>query len=136
MSYWFNYYINLIRKISLLFVEFVCLFFVLSLYYVLYISCFIFCFYVQQGKQRTSKLLKHFILSSQTQRRTRNLLTRFRSPMSAKFWRHSVLSGGTKRHALPRYQSEEMKRLNVSFPQVDIEFTICRTFLLLRHDWP
>ena len=32
-----------------------------------------------------------------------------RSPLSAEFWRHCVLSGGTERRALPRHQNEEMK---------------------------
>ena len=32
-----------------------------------------------------------------------------RSLLSAKFWRHFVLSGGTQRRALPRHQSEETK---------------------------
>ena len=32
-----------------------------------------------------------------------------RSPLSAEFWRHCVLSGGTQRCTLPRHQSEEMK---------------------------
>ena len=30
------------------------------------------------------------------------------SPLSAEFWKHCVLSGGTQRRALPRHQSEEM----------------------------
>ena len=33
----------------------------------------------------------------------------FRSPLSAEFWRHCVLSSGTQRCALPRHQGEEMK---------------------------
>ena len=32
-----------------------------------------------------------------------------RSPLSAKFWWHCVLSGRTQRRALPRHQSEEME---------------------------
>ena len=32
-----------------------------------------------------------------------------RSPFSAEFWRHCVLSGGTQCHACPRHQSKEME---------------------------
>ena len=32
-----------------------------------------------------------------------------RFSLSAKFWKHCVLSGGSQRRALPRHQSEEMK---------------------------
>ena len=32
-----------------------------------------------------------------------------RSPLSAEFWRHCVLSGRTQRRACPRHQSEEME---------------------------
>ena len=32
-----------------------------------------------------------------------------RSPLSAEFWRHSVLSGRTQRRACRRLQSEEME---------------------------
>ena len=32
-----------------------------------------------------------------------------RSPLTADFWRHCVLSGGAQRRAFPRHQSEEMK---------------------------
>ena len=32
-----------------------------------------------------------------------------RSPLSAEFWRHYVLSGRTQRRTLPRHQSEEME---------------------------
>ena len=32
-----------------------------------------------------------------------------RSPLSAEFWRHCVLSGRTQPCALPRHQSEEME---------------------------
>ena len=48
----------------------------------------------------------------------------FRFPMSTELWRHCVLSGGTQRRALPRYQSEEMKIWNISFLRVRIESTI------------
>ena len=42
-----------------------------------------------------------------------------------KFWRHCVVSGGTKRRAFPRYQSKEMKMLNISFPRAGIEAATC-----------
>ena len=32
-----------------------------------------------------------------------------RSRLSAEFWKHCVLGGGTQRHALPRHQSEKME---------------------------
>ena len=32
-----------------------------------------------------------------------------RSPLSAEFWRHCVLSGGSQRRPLSRHQSEEIK---------------------------
>ena len=41
------------------------------------------------------------------------------------------LSGGTQRGDLFLYQSEEMKILNMSFPQVEIEPTICHFFYKL-----
>ena len=37
-----------------------------------------------------------------------------RSPFSAEFWRHCVLSGRTQNRDLPRHQSEEMEILNIS----------------------
>ena len=51
-------------------------------------------FRIQQGRQRE--------LSVKT----------LRSPLSAEFWRHCVLSGKTQRRALPRHQSEENGNLN------------------------
>ena len=44
----------------------------------------------------------------------------FRFPLSAEYWRHCVLSGGTQRGALHRYQSEEMKILNISYSLMGI----------------
>ena len=35
---------------------------------------------------------------------------------------------GTQRHAMPRHQSEEIKILNILFPQVVIEATTCRVY--------
>ena len=64
-------------------------------------------------------------------------LRQFRSPPSAGFWEHCMLSGGTQRRTLPRYQSEETKILCISFPRVEIEPTNrqvnSRTFVPLRH---
>ena len=63
----------------------------------------------------------------------------FRSPLSAEFWRHCVMSGESPR-ALSRYQSEKMKILNALFPGVVIEPTTYRvyssTLAHLRHNWP
>ena len=50
-------------------------------------------------------------------------------PLSAEFWRHCILSGGTQRRCLPRHQSEEMK-INVN--KYHISSSGDRT---LRHDW-
>ena len=51
-----------------------------------------------------------------------------------------VLSGETQRSALPLYQREVMKILNIAFPRVKIKPTASRvystTFVSLRHDWP
>ena len=52
-----------------------------------------------------------------------------RSPLSAEFRRHCVLSGGTPRRTLPLYQSEEIKILNSSFSRMRIEPTICRVYV-------
>ena len=41
------------------------------------------------------------------------------------FWRHCVLGRGAQRRALPRDQSEELKILNILFPQVGIKLTTC-----------
>ena len=46
-----------------------------------------------------------------------------RSPLSAEFWRHCVLNGGTQRRT-----NEELNIVNISFPSVRIEHTICRLY--------
>ena len=51
----------------------------------------------------------HAVSRTQRGRQREPSAKTLRSPLSAKFWRHCVLSGGTQRRALPRYQSEEMK---------------------------
>ena len=56
----------------------------------------------------------------------------FRSPLFAEFLTHCVLNGATKRRKLPRYQSEEMKILNISLRRVGIEPTTI-TFMLMNH---
>ena len=48
----------------------------------------------------------------------------FGSPFSAEFLRHCVLSSEAQRCALPSYQIEEMRVLNVSFPRVEMEPSI------------
>ena len=53
-----------------------------------------------------------------------------RSPLSAEYWRHCLLSGRTQRRALPRHQSEEMEiqtKVNTSSPRVGIEPTTSHT---------
>ena len=51
-----------------------------------------------------------------------------------------MLSAELNRRALPRYHSEEMKILNISFTPVGIELTTCRvhsrTLAPLRENWP
>ena len=65
-----------------------------------------------------------------------------RSPFAAEFLMRYVLIGIyiRQRRALPRYRSEEMKILNITFPRVGIEPTTSRvyshTLVPLRHDWP
>ena len=59
-----------------------------------------------------------------------------RSPLSAEFWRHCVLSGGTQRRALPRHQSEEMKikmQVNILSPRVGIKPTNSRFYSDTQH---
>ena len=52
-----------------------------------------------------------------------NLVLRHsRSPLSAEFWKHCVLSGGIQHRALPRHQSEEIN-IYISLPRVGIEPT-------------
>ena len=63
----------------------------------------------------------------------------FRTPLSAEFRKHCVLSGGTQRRVLPRYQCKKMKILNITFQRVGIEATTycvySRMLVYLRHDW-
>ena len=50
-------------------------------------------------------------------------------PLSAECWRDCVLCNESQRHALmPRYQSKEMKVLNISFLRVAIESTTCHVY--------
>ena len=44
----------------------------------------------------------------------------FRTPLSAEFLNHCMLST-IQRRALPRYQSEEIEIFNIQFSQVEIE---------------
>ena len=50
-----------------------------------------------------------------------------------------MLNGGTQRPVLARFQSEEMKLLNILFPRVGIEpttrYTYSHTLVQLCHDW-
>ena len=36
-----------------------------------------------------------------------------------------MLSGGTQRRTLPRHRREEIKKLNMMFPRLKIEHTLC-----------
>ena len=50
----------------------------------------------------------HAVSRSQQGRQRESSVKTLRSPLSAEFWRHCVLSGGTQRSALPRNQSENI----------------------------
>ena len=58
-----------------------------------------------------NKKIYHFHAVSRTQhgRQREHSVKTLRSPLSAKFWRHCVLNGGTQRRALHRHESEEME---------------------------
>ena len=51
----------------------------------------------------------HAVFRTQQGRQRQPSVNTLRSPLSAEFWRHGVLSGRTQRRALPRHQSEEME---------------------------
>ena len=51
----------------------------------------------------------HAVSRRQQGRQRESSFKTLRSPLTAEFWKHCVLSGGTQRRALPRHQSEEMK---------------------------
>ena len=59
-----------------------------------------------------------------------------RSPLADEFSRHCVFNGGTQRSTLPRYQSEELKILNISFPRMVMQPTTVDIYILepLRHN--
>ena len=66
-----------------------------------------------------------------------------RSPLSADFWRHSVLRGRTQRRALPRHQSEEIENINLSKyfisscgDRIHNQSSLQSHLVPLRHDWP
>ena len=61
------------------------------------------------------------------------VLRHFRSPFSAEFFGYCMLNGRTQRCAAPRCQSEEMKILNISYIQVEIEPTTCRPVMQQVH---
>ena len=51
----------------------------------------------------------HAVSRTQQSRQREPSVKTLRSPLSAEFWRHCVLTGGTQRRALSRHQSDEMK---------------------------
>ena len=51
----------------------------------------------------------HAVSRTQQGRQREPGVETLRSPLSAEFWRHCVLSGRTQRRALPRHKSEEME---------------------------
>ena len=74
-------------------------------------------------KSKQLHALSRTLLNRQREHSVRTL----RSPLSAAFWRHCMLSGGTQRHALPGHQSEENGNINLSkyfFTSSGIEPTI------------
>ena len=52
-------------------------------------------------------------------------------PLTLLTFQRCMLSGGTGRRALPRYQSEEMTILNISFPLNGIEPQLASLLFLL-----
>ena len=50
----------------------------------------------------------HALSRTQRGRQRETSVKSLRSPLSAEFWRHCVLSGGTQSRALPRHHIEEM----------------------------
>ena len=44
-----------------------------------------------------------------------------RSPLSAEFWKHYVLTGGTQRRTLLRHQSEENENINRTHNQLILQ---------------
>ena len=63
----------------------------------------------------------------------RSSLGHFCSLLSAEFWRHCVLGDGTQRRALPFYQSEKMKILNISFPRVGQQSRFVCNIMILNN---
>ena len=64
-----------------------------------------------QMDDKAIRVLNQLHAVSRTQQgRQREPSLKMRSPLSAEFWRHCVLSVGTQRRALPRHQSEEMQK--------------------------
>ena len=51
----------------------------------------------------------HAVSRTQQGRQRESSVKTLGSPLSAEFWSYCVLSGGTQRRTLPRYQSEETK---------------------------
>ena len=51
----------------------------------------------------------HAVYRSQQGRQRELYVKTLRSPLSAEFWKHCVLSGRTQRHALARHQREEIE---------------------------
>ena len=56
----------------------------------------------------------HAVSRTQQGRQREPSVKTLRSPLSAEFWRHCVLSGRTQRHASPQHQSEENRNINLS----------------------
>ena len=50
----------------------------------------------------------HAVSRTQQGRQREPSVKTLRSPLSAEFWRHCVLSGGTQGRALPRHQNENV----------------------------
>ena len=60
-------------------------------------------------KTDVTSLQLHAVSHTQQGRQREHSVNTLRSPLSAEFWRHCVLSGRSQRRALPRHQSEEME---------------------------
>ena len=70
----------------------------------------------------------HAVSRTQQGRQREPSINTLRSPLSAKFWRHCMLSGGPQRRTSPRHQSEELKIQMFLLSRVGIEPTTSRFY--------
>ena len=83
----------------------------------------------------------HALPRTQQSRQREPSVKTLRSPLSAEFWRHCVLSGRIQRRACPGHQSEDNGNINLSKYFISSSGDRIRNqsvshFVPLRHDWP